>query len=237
MTNWRRRVAMSDSPAARFARFLYRLPNTISLPVPGWLVRAFVWPFLIVQGTYHFLFRVLIAEPVFRSYCAKVGKNFHAGARVHHISGRGTILVGDHVMIDGKCLFFFALRYCENPTLRIGDHSGIGHSCAFTIGREITIGKHCRIGGNVTFFDTPGHPNDPEARMAGKPANAEDVRAIQIGDNVWIGSGSTIFPGVSIGSNSVVAYGSAVMSNVPPDVVVAGNPARQVAKISVPGKG
>jgi tripartite ATP-independent transporter DctP family solute receptor len=64
----------------------------------------------------------------------------------------------------------------------------------------------------------------------------EDVRAIILGDNVWLGSGATIFPGVTIGDNSVVAYGSVVMSSVPENVVVAGNPARQVAKIRMPAK-
>jgi acetyltransferase-like isoleucine patch superfamily enzyme len=53
-----------------------------------------------------------------------------------------------------------------------------------------------------------------------------------IRDNVWIGTNSTIFPGVEIGENSVVAYGSVVMTNVPANVVVAGNPARQITKLT-----
>jgi maltose O-acetyltransferase len=52
-----------------------------------------------------------------------------------------------------------------------------------------------------------------------------------VGNNVWIGTGAIIFPGTSIGDNSVIATGSVVMSNVPASVVVAGNPARQILKI------
>jgi maltose O-acetyltransferase len=58
------------------------------------------------------------------------------------------------------------------------------------------------------------------------------VRPISIGDNVWIGSSSIIFPGVTIGDNSVVAMGAVVMNSVPPNVVVAGNPARQIASVN-----
>jgi acetyltransferase-like isoleucine patch superfamily enzyme len=233
MSTWYRRIALSDHWAARFARFVHRLQYTFSLPVPGIVAKPFVYVFLVLRSTYFFLFRVCFAEPFFRSYCTRVGKNFHTGAHLHWVMGRGTILIGDNVTIDGKCHFFFAVRYAEKPTLAIGDDTGIGHSCAFTVGREISIGRKCRIGGNVVFFDTPGHPTDPENRRAGHPANPEDVRAIIIGDNVWIGSGATIFPGVTIGDDSIVAYGSVVMSSVPEKVVVAGNPARQIAKISV----
>jgi acetyltransferase-like isoleucine patch superfamily enzyme len=162
-----------------------------------------------------------------------VGKNFRTGAHLHWVMGQGTILIGDNVIIDGRCHFFFAVRYSENPTLTIGDGSGIGHSCAFTVGREITIGRNCRVGANVAFFDAPGHPMDPARRRAGHPANPEDVRAIVIGDNVWIGSEAAIFPGVTIGDNCVVAYGAIVMTSVPENTMVAGNPARQVAKIPV----
>jgi acetyltransferase-like isoleucine patch superfamily enzyme len=236
MSAWYRRAALSDHWAARFLRSLHRLQYTFSLPIPGAVAKPFVYFFLFLRSAYFFLFRVFLAEPFFRTYCHRVGKNFHTGAHLHWVIGRGRILIGDNVIIDGKCHFFFAVRYAEQPTLSIGDNSGIGHSCAFTVGREILIGRNCRVGGGVVFFDTPGHPNDPEARRAGRPATPDDVRAIIIGDNVWIGSDVIIFPGVTIGDNSIVAYGSVVMSSVPENVVVAGNPARQIAKIPAPAK-
>jgi hypothetical protein len=78
------------------------------------------------------------------------------------------------------------------------------------------------------MFDTSGHPVDAAARRAGQPVAPEEVKPIVIGDNVWIGRGSIIFPGVTIGENSVVSAGSAVLSNVPPNTLVAGYPARRV---------
>jgi len=71
-------------------------------------------------------------------------------------------------------------------------------------------------------------------RLARSPALPEDVKAIHIEDNVWIGSGATIFPGVTLGEGCIVARGAIVMSSVPPYVIVAGSPARQVARLKNP---
>jgi acetyltransferase-like isoleucine patch superfamily enzyme len=57
------------------------------------------------------------------------------------------------------------------------------------------------------------------------------VQPITIGDNVWIGRNALVFPGVTVGENSIVAAGAVVTSDVPPGSVVAGNPARRIAKV------
>jgi acetyltransferase-like isoleucine patch superfamily enzyme len=87
------------------------------------------------------------------------------------------------------------------------------------------------IGENIAMFDSPGHPTDPALRLAGSPALPEDVKPIHIEDNVWVGSGSTIFPGVTLGEGCIVARGAIVMSNVLPYAVVAGSPARLIARL------
>src|SRR5258705_184290 len=110
-----------------------------------------------------------------------------------------------YVFLFLRSSYFFLFRVCLAEPFFRTYCTRIGNGCSFTVGREILIGRQCRIGANVAVFDTPGHPTDPERRRAGRPANPEDVRAIIIGDNVWIGSGAAIFPGVTIGDNSVVA--------------------------------
>jgi acetyltransferase-like isoleucine patch superfamily enzyme len=132
------------------------------------------------------------------------------------------------VEVDGKCSFSFATRFCDAPTLTIGDNTGIGAGCAFTVGKRIDIGRHCRIAPGVWIFDSSGHPADPAARLAGLPPSDNEVRPVTVGDNVWIGGHSIIFPGVTIGDGSVIAAGSVVMSDVPPYTIVAGNPARKI---------
>ena len=115
--------------------------------------------------------------------------------------------------------------------LEIGDRTGIGHGCSFTVGKRITIGRDCRIAGGVHMFDSSGHPADPAARRAGEAPSAEDVRPIVISDNVWIGRNALIFPGVRVGENSVISAGAVVTSDVPAGSLVAGNPARRIAKV------
>jgi len=202
-----------------------------SVPAPRVLVFPLVSIFLFLRSIYYFIARVFICEPFFKSYCTQYGKNLHTANSLHWIQGRGVIIVGDNVEIDGKCSFAFASRYSDRPTLTIGDNTGIGHNCSFAVARSITIGRSCRIAIGVRIFDSPGHPVDPVARLAGKPPEPEDVRPIVIEDNVWIGNNVIVMPGVTIGQGSVIAAGAVVMTSVPPNVLAAGNPARQVRSL------
>lgn len=85
----------------------------------------------------------------------------------------------------------------------------------------IRIGAHCQIGPNVQLL-TATHPLDPERRRAGVEAG----EPITLGDNVWLGGGVIVCPGVTIGEDSVVGAGSVVTKDIPAGVVAAGNPAR-----------
>jgi maltose O-acetyltransferase len=88
----------------------------------------------------------------------------------------------------------------------------------------VSIGKGTMIASHVAITSLTHDPNATVMRdtLISAP--------VDIGENVWIGAHSVIFPGVCIGANSVVAAGSIVRSNVPPDMVVAGVPAREVRK-------
>lgn len=109
-------------------------------------------------------------------------------------------------------------------SIRIGEETRIHGSCIHAY-CSISIGKRCLIAANCQIIDCNGHElsfDDVDQRIhtssGGKPVVIEDA--------VWIGANSIVLPGVTIGRGSVVAAGSVVAQDVPPMVVVAGNPAR-----------
>jgi acetyltransferase-like isoleucine patch superfamily enzyme len=228
MSRLHRYLATSDHPNARFVRWVYRSSVSFSIPAPKVIFKPLLWCILGGRFLWYTFRRVAIAEPLFKAYCKQYGRRLRTGIYLHWIRGNGDIVIGDDVYIDGKCSISFAARFADRPLLHIGDHTNIAHNCALSIGKEIRIGRHCLIAPNVYMFDSSGHARDPELRQQGLPPADDQVRPITIEDNVWIGRGAIIFPGVTIGEGSIVAAGAVVMMDVPPYTVVAGNPARKI---------
>lgn len=90
----------------------------------------------------------------------------------------------------------------------------------------ITIGRDVQMGPNVQLL-TPTHPVDPDLRRD----KWEAAEPIVIGDNVWLGGGVIVCPGVTIGENTVVGAGAVVAKDLPANVVAVGNPARVVRSL------
>lgn len=214
--------------SARVARSIYWGLQRLSLPAPKAIVVPFLTIYLSARTAYHIFRRLFIAEPLFKAYCTTYGRRLRTGIYVHWIQGHGRIVLGDDVVIDGKCSLSFAQWLTETPTLKIGNNTGLGHACSITVARAVSIGSDCRIAEGVWIFDTGGHPIDPHARLQNNPPREQDVRPVILEDNVWIGAFSIVGPGVRIGQGSVIAAGSVVMSDIPPNTLVAGNPARKV---------
>jgi maltose O-acetyltransferase len=114
--------------------------------------------------------------------------------------------------------------YGEN--LHVGARTFINFNLIALDVAPITIGEDCQIGPNVQLL-TPSHPVEPQARRD----KLESARPISIGDNVWLGGGVIVCPGVTIGDNSVIGAGSVVTRDIPANVVAAGNPARVLREI------
>lgn len=90
----------------------------------------------------------------------------------------------------------------------------------------VTIGDNVFIGPNVSIY-TACHPLDPESRATG----VEWAEPVTIGNNVWIGGGATILPGVTIGDNVTIGAGAVVTKSIPDSMLAAGNPARVIRHI------
>lgn len=97
---------------------------------------------------------------------------------------------------------------------------------------EITIGDDVQIGPNVQLL-TPLHPMTPDLRRD----KWEAAKPITVRDNVWLGGGVIVLPGVTIGENTVVGAGAVVSRSLPPNVVAVGNPARVIRSIEEPTAG
>ncbi|MFG7942413.1 MULTISPECIES: sugar O-acetyltransferase [Streptomyces] len=110
--------------------------------------------------------------------------------------------------------------------ISIGPHTFINFNAVFLDAAQITVGAHGQIGPNVQLL-TPTHELDTERRREGW----EKGEPITIGDNVWLGGGVIVCPGVTIGSDTVVGAGAVVTKDLPSGVLAVGNPARVVRSL------
>lgn len=129
--------------------------------------------------------------------------------------------MGSDVMITPP----FWCDYGYNIT--VGDFFYSNHNMVITDGAKVTFGNNVFVAPNCCFT-TAEHAIDPEMRKAG----VEIAKPITIGDNVWIGAGSTILAGVEIGNNTVIGAGSVVTKSIPDNVVAVGVPCKVLRKIT-----
>ncbi len=129
---------------------------------------------------------------------------------------------GQHVRVN-QPLF---VDYGCNIT--IGDDSFVNMNCTLLDTNQIIIGKRVLIGPDVKIY-TALHPKQGRMRYqehGGEKRIVTIARPVRIGDDVWIGGGTIVLPGVCIGSNTVVGAGSVVTKDIPEKVVAFGNPCR-----------
>ncbi|ATW51704.1 sugar O-acetyltransferase [Streptomyces peucetius] len=112
--------------------------------------------------------------------------------------------------------------------ITIGEGTFVNYNLTALDVAPITIGRDCQIGPNVQLL-TPTHPVEPGPRRD----KLEAALPITIGDNVWLGGGAIVLPGVTIGDNSVIGAGAVVAKDVPANVIALGNPARVVRPVEV----
>lgn len=127
--------------------------------------------------------------------------------------------VGEGVSLEDN--FHCDLGY----NIHVGDNFYAGYNCTILDMAEVRIGHNCLLGPNVGIY-TASHSIEPLDRY-----KTGYGLSILLGDNVWVGGSSVILAGVRIGDNSIVAAGSVVTKDVPPNTIVGGNPARILKSI------
>lgn len=106
-------------------------------------------------------------------------------------------------------------------------------NCTFVDNAEIHIGNQVMIAPNVQIY-TASHPTLPQERLIDDWEGVSPTffrtfaKSVTIQDRVWIGGGTVILPGVTIGKNAVIGAGSVVTKSIPENCVAVGNPCRVV---------
>ena len=156
---------------------------------------------------------------------ARLADDYHKAVLAGETTARA--LLTDLVGTLGEDAFVkppLFVDYGEN--IHIGARTFANYNLVALDVAPITIGADCQIGPNVQLL-TPTHPIEPEPRRD----KLEGAQPITIGDNVWLGGGVIVCPGVTIGENSVIGAGAVVTRDIPANVVAVGNPARVIRSI------
>lgn len=125
-------------------------------------------------------------------------------------------------IINRRYKMKYWVEYCKNRGMEVGDNTHIFSFIGQGEPYLIKIGNNTTISSDVTFLTHDASIGALTDRME----KSDLVGKIVVGDHVFIGNGSIILCGCTIGDRSIVAAGSVVVNSIPPDVVVGGNPAR-----------
>ena len=208
---WLRFASLSS-----FGRFATRIATSVPLPyVPYYLQQqlAYLSEFGYVSGSagiYHN--RLQLGRHIF----------IHDDVSIICDEGGGPISLEERVCIEERCM----LSTGQNGSIQIGEYTSVGSGSwlvAYLAG--IHIGSHTMIGPDTHFYSY-NHGVAPGVLMQQQPLATKGEIIVE--DDVWIGRGATILSGVRIGKGAVVGAGAVVTRDVPPDSIVAGNPARVV---------
>lgn len=146
--------------------------------------------------------------------------------RVHDEEERNEILSRLLFDVGFNCLIMSPFHCDLGYNISIGDNFFANHNLVIIDSAKVSIGDNVFIGPNVGIYCAE-HPVGVRQRNLG----LERAKSITIGNNVWIGGGVQICPGVNIGSGTVIGAGSVVISDVPDNVVAAGNPCHIIREI------
>lgn len=138
------------------------------------------------------------------------------------------VLLRDIIASVGKEVYVTPPFWCDyGYNITLGDFFYSNHNLIITDGAEVVFGNNVFVAPNCCFT-TAEHAIDPEMRKAG----VEIAKPIVVGNNVWIGAGSTILAGAVIGDNTVIGAGSVVKGEIQGGVVAVGVPCKPIREIT-----
>lgn len=160
-----------------------------------------------------------------------IGHEVIFGRHTYISTGSQKIRIGEKSKVYGRLIAQGDGEIILEENVQIGPGTTIGAIS------KVTIKRNALLANDIKVMDNNNHPVNPSDRLIMNSSPLGHVYKtwkyslsdeIQIGENVWIGQDSRICKGVKIGDGSIVAANSVVTKDVPPNVIVAGNPARVV---------
>jgi maltose O-acetyltransferase len=171
------------------------------------------------------LLQVLRAQQQLRR-CDVVPLSVRLRGRVRVEKYQGRIEVGERVRMEARTLPIEMVAW-RDALLRIGAGTFINYAVSLSAHASVEIGEHCMIGNYAVIMDSDYH----DLLDRTKPGRPEPI---VIEDDVWIGIRATILKGVHIGRRSVIGAGAVVTTDIPPDSLALGVPARVVKHLDSP---
>lgn len=183
-------------------------------------------PYFIKKAHLHF--QKIYVKHFLRPHFESLGKNFVFMSPWHVKIFGSPIELGDCATIiatsDNKVRLTIWSEQKDEGRIRIGDYCMICPGVRISSASEIIIGDSCMIASGAYITDCDWHGIYNRISLGKR-------MPVRIEENVWIGDGAIVCKGVTIGVNSIVGAGAVVVNSVPPNVVVAGNPARVVKSL------
>ena len=222
------RIVRAETPLLRCVKSILRIvmePRLPPLPRPLLKVlRVFYEAHFLAIVVSRALGTLCYRNPLFQARCASFGRNVTIAGKLPFVTGPVQIYVGNNVYIGGD-VSVFSSGHGEVPRLVLKDNSSLGWNVRLTVNKEVIIEENVRIPHDVRISDSDGHPREADLRRANLPPADKDIRPIRICRDAWIGNGSHIMKGVTIGEGAIIGANSVVITDIPAFCLALGNPA------------
>ncbi len=221
------KIKRGDTPFFRFigtlARFLlYPRSPRFPLFVKPLLGALYQFHFFVIRFT-RLLLTLFYRHPLLQGRCASIGSNVSLDG-LPFIAGPVEIHLGNDIWLGGN-IAIQSGRFLDNPVLRVGDRTKLNWNLSITVNREVVIEEDVLISYDCRISDSDGHPRQMDLRIANAPLDPRDIRPVRICRGAWIGNGSHIMKGVTIGEGAIIGANSVVITDIPPFALAFGNPA------------
>jgi len=227
----RRWAKRGESPAARWVFGTAKALRGTRVPVIRPVHRALYAAQATTREAIAQAMRIAWWTPLFLSRVESPAPGLRLDGGMPQVLGALRITMGRDCRINGRTTFSARPSTQPQPSLEIGDNVGISWLTSISVGTRVVLGNNVRIAQRCFLAGYPGHPLDAADRAAHLPCTDAQIGDIVLEDDVWLGTGVMVMPGVCIGRGTVVAAGSVVTRDLPPFVVAGGMPARVIREL------